>query len=214
MNKTVVFSAIGAAVAIVAGCATAPSEADLDQQTQAMLKTSFRAQGIAKMDRLDQDLAQKACSSDQAPPADVATKIEAEAMASVKWPAGGQYIGDWRKGQKLAEEGQGMAWNNKSADPAGNGGQCYNCHQLEKSEISYGTVGPSLYNYGKARGVKDLSAPGSAAIVKYTWAKLWNSRTNSACSAMPRFGHMKLLDEEQLRDMMALLLDPKSPVNE
>jgi sulfur-oxidizing protein SoxX len=31
---------------------------------------------------------------------------------------------------------------------------------------------------------------------------------------MPRFGHMKLLNEDQLRDMMALLLDPKSPVNE
>jgi sulfur-oxidizing protein SoxX len=215
MNKAVVFTSIVGAVAIVAGCATAPtSEAALDQQTQAMLKASFRAQGIAKMDRLDQDLAQKACSSDKAPPAAVATQIESEAMASVKWPAGGRYIGDWRKGQKLAEDGKGMAWNNKSVDPAGNGGQCYNCHQLEKSEISYGTVGPSLYNYGKARGVRDVTAPGSAAIVQYTWAKLWNSRGNSACSAMPRFGHMKLLDEDQLRDVMALLLDPKSPVND
>jgi sulfur-oxidizing protein SoxX len=214
MKKAVVFSAIAAAVAIVAGCATAPSTGDLDQQTQAMLKASFRDQGIAKMDRLNQDLAQKACSSENAPPAAVASEIESQAMATVKWPEGGRYIGDWRKGQKLAEDGKGMAWNNKSADPAGNGGQCYNCHQLEKSEISYGTVGPSLYHYGKARGVKDVTAPGSAAIVQYTWAKLWNSRVNSACSAMPRFGHMKLLNEDQLRDMMALLLDPKSPVNE
>ena len=33
------------------------------------------------------------------------------------------------------------------------------------------------------------------------------------CSNMPRFGHMKLLDEKQIRDVMSLLLDPRSPVN-
>ena len=31
---------------------------------------------------------------------------------------------------------------------------------------------------------------------------------------MPRFGHAKLLDEKQIRDVMALLLDPRSPVNQ
>ena len=31
---------------------------------------------------------------------------------------------------------------------------------------------------------------------------------------MPRFGHAKLLNEQQLRDLMALLLDPRSPVNQ
>ena len=31
---------------------------------------------------------------------------------------------------------------------------------------------------------------------------------------MPRFGHAGLLDEDQIRDLMALLLDPKSPVNQ
>ncbi|HEU5297155.1 MAG TPA: sulfur oxidation c-type cytochrome SoxX, partial [Burkholderiaceae bacterium] len=35
-----------------------------------------------------------------------------------------------------------------------------------------------------------------------------------ACSNMPRFGHMGLLDEDQLRHLMALLLDPASPVNQ
>jgi len=34
-----------------------------------------------------------------------------------------------------------------------------------------------------------------------------------ACSNMPRFGHAGVLDEAQIRDLMALLLDPKSPVN-
>ena len=31
---------------------------------------------------------------------------------------------------------------------------------------------------------------------------------------MPRFVHAGLLDEQQLRDLMALLRDPKSPVNQ
>ena len=75
-------------------------------------------------------------------------------------------------------------------------------------------MAPSLYNYGKLRGVKAIDDPASAAIVQYTWGKLWNSKAYSACSNMPRFGHMALLNEEQLRHVMALLLDPKSPVNQ
>ena len=50
--------------------------------------------------------------------------------------------------------------------------------------------------------------------MQYTWVKLWNSKAYSACSNMPRFGHKGLLDEQQMRDIMALLLDPKSPVNQ
>ena len=35
----------------------------------------------------------------------------------------------------------------------------------------------------------------------------------NACSGMPRFGHAGVLTPAQIRDLMALLLDPKSPVN-
>jgi L-cysteine S-thiosulfotransferase len=132
----------------------------------------------------------------------------------VKWPAGGQYIGDWKAGEKLAQSGRGMTWTDPSAAPKDNGGNCYNCHQLDPKEISHGTIGPSLRQYGKLRGVKDPFDAASAAMVQYTWAKLWNSKAYAACSNMPRFGHVGLLDESQLRDIMALLLDPKSPVNQ
>jgi L-cysteine S-thiosulfotransferase len=212
-NNLALIASLGAA-AIVAGCATAPSAADLDQQALAMLKASFRDQGIAKVDRLNQDLGQRACSSDKAPPEALARQIESESLATVQWPSGGQYLGDWQAGERLAQSGVGMAWNNASADPAANGAQCYNCHQISKAEISYGTIGPSLYNYGKIRGVKNVADPASAAVVQYTWGKLWNSKAYVACSNMPRFGHMKLLNEKQIRDVMALLLDPKSPVNQ
>jgi L-cysteine S-thiosulfotransferase len=205
---------VGAAGLLAAGCASLPSAADLDAQTAAMLQAGFRDQGIAKVDRLKQDLGQKACSSDQPPPEALAKQVEAEAMATIRWPSGGRYIGDWREGEKLAQNGRGMTWTDKSAAPSANGAQCYNCHQISKEEISFGTIGPSLYNYGKLRGVKDVADPASAAIVQYTWGKLWNSKAYAACSNMPRFGHAHLLDEAQLRDVMALLLDPKSPVNE
>ena len=209
---------IGASAAatllLVAGCASKPSQAEIDMQALAMIKAGFREQGIAKLDRIEQDLGQKACSSDKDPTAAVAKQVEAQALASIKWPTGGQYIGDWREGEKLAQGGRGMTWTDSSTDPQGNGAQCYNCHQVGKAEVSFGTIGPSLYNYGKLRGVKDVTDPASAAIVQYTWGKLWNSKAYAACSNMPRFGHAKLLDESQLRHVMALLLDPKSPVNE
>lgn len=214
MNKILLAGAGLLTAVLLAGCASAPSPAELDQQTLAMLKTSFRDQGIATMDRLNQDLGQKACSSDKLPSEAVSKQIEAESLASIQWPAGGRYIGDWREGEKLAQNGRGMTWTDKSAEPSANGANCYNCHQIDKKEISYGTIGPSLWNYGKLRGVKDVADPATAAIVQYTWGKMWNSKAYAACSNMPRFGHMKLLNEDQLRHVMALLLDPKSPVNQ
>lgn len=199
---------------VAVGAAQAQTAKLLDQQTDAMMRASFRDQGIAKVDRLSQDDAQKACSQAKPPSAAVAKKIEAQQLATVKWPADGQFIGDWKEGEKLAQNGRGMTWTDASVAPAKNGAMCYNCHQMDKKEISFGTIGPSLWNYGKLRGVADPADPASAAIVKYTWGKLWNSKAYSACSHMPRFGHAELLSEQQIRDVMALLLDPKSPVNQ
>jgi len=199
--------------ALVLGCTSLPSPQELDAQSAAMHKAAFRDQGIAKVDRIVQDLGQKACSSPDAPAEAVAKQIEAESLATIKWPTGGVYLGSWQEGEKLAQNGRGMTWTDSSAATKANGAQCYNCHQMDKAEISFGTIGPSLYNYGKIRGVTDPLSPASAAVVQYTWGKLWNSKAYAACSNMPRFGHMALLDENQIRHVMALLLDPKSPVN-
>jgi len=200
-----------AAVAVLAACASSPSPQELDQFAQGIMKSSFREQGIAKLDRLTQDELQQACSGEKPPGDEVVKRLEAAQLATVKWPADGVYLGDWREGEKLAQNGRGMTWT----DPAGvpSGGNCYNCHQIAKAEISFGTIGPSLYQYGKLRGVSDPSAPASAEMVRYTWGKLWNAKATNACSNMPRFGHAGVLTEAQIRDLMALLLDPKSPVN-
>jgi sulfur-oxidizing protein SoxX len=214
MNQPLRLTAAAVLATALVGCATGPDTAQLDADALAMIRDGFRAEGIAKLDRINQDAMQQACSSDKAPPEAVARRLEAEALATIRWPAGGQYLGDWREGEKLAQNGRGMTWTDSSDKPSANGAQCYNCHQIDKAEISFGTIGPSLWNYGKIRGVKNVADPATAAIVQYTWGKLWNAKAYAACSNMPRFGHMSLLDEQQLRHVMALLLDPKSPVNQ
>ena len=207
-------AAMAAALLLGVGCASLHAPQEHDAQAKAMHRADFRAQGIAKADRINQDKSLGACSTGQPPSPEVARQIEAANLATIKWPSGGQYFGDFAAGERLAQNGRGMTWTDSSDKPSANGAQCYNCHQIGKAEISFGTIGPSLYNYGKNRGVKDPLDPASAAVVQYTWGKLWNSKAYSACSHMPRFGHMGLLDEDQIRHIMALLLDPKSPVNQ
>ncbi len=209
------FLIAGAVAAGLAGCAGMAGP-DYDALMAAMLKSSFRDQGIAKVDRLQQDASNAECSASEGKPLpdDRAQAIQKTALATVKMPAGGQFIGDWQRGERLAQNGRGMTWTDPSAAPSANGGNCYNCHQISKQEISYGTIGPSLYNYGKNRGVTDPNGALSRPIVEYTWTKIYNAKAYNACSGMPRFGHAGMLDEQQMKDLMALLLDPKSPVNQ
>jgi sulfur-oxidizing protein SoxX len=213
-NKTHAACAATLVALLAAGCASQPSPEELDAQAVAVIRSAFRAEGIAKLDRLDQDFANEACSKAQgAPlPESLSKAIEAASLQTVKAPTGGKYLGDWKEGEKIAQSGRGLTFTDDAKVP--NGGNCYNCHQLTPQEIAFGTIGPSLYNYGKLRGVTDPASAEAKPMVEYTWGKLWNARAYNACSHMPRFGHNGLLDETQIRHLMALLLDPKSPVNQ
>ncbi len=214
MTKAYVKLAAIAAALLVAGCAMAPSAQDVELATSQAMKSSFIEQGDAKLDRLVLDASNQACSDAQDKSVDekLAKSIEEANLKTVKFPADGQLLGNWADGEKIAQNGRGLTWTDKVADT--NGGSCYNCHQISKTELSYGSLGPSLYNYGKLRGVADPTAAASKPIVDYTWGKLWNSKAYNACSGMPRFGHANILTMEQIKDVMALLLDPKSPVNQ
>ena len=216
MIKPLMLAAPIAAAIVLAGCSTGMSSADYDKLAAEVTKASFQDKNLVKVDRLIQDENMALCSA-----AEVAGKqqeekttkaIEDAAMKTIKWPADGKFLGDWKKGEAVAQSGRGSTWSDDAK--VVNGGNCYNCHQIDKKEISYGTIGPSLYNYGKLRGVSDPTAEASKAIVEYTWGKLWNSQAYNACSHMPRAGHKGILSEAQLKYIMALLLDPKSPVNE
>lgn len=193
---------------VLAGCASLPSGSELDKQALNALNTSFSAKGIAKKDRILQDSVNLECSKAELVrmdlPPEVRKRVESENMKTIKYPADGKFMGDWKAGERLAQDGRGSTYTDKEGSP--NGGNCYNCHQISKEEISHGTLGPSLYNYGKLRGDSD-------AVVKYTWGKLYNAKAYNACTNMPRFGHMGILTENQMKDLMALLLDPNSPVN-
>lgn len=215
-KKQAIKVAVLAGIVTLAGCAAVSPAPDYDAMLQSILKASFRDQGIAKVDRLQQDASNQACSEAQGKdlPDAKAKAIEADNLKTVKMPSGGKFIGDWKAGEKLAQDGGGMTWSDKSTASSENGGNCYNCHQLGQAEISYGTIGPSLYNYGKIRGVTDPASAAAKPIVDYTWGKLYNAKAYNACSVMPRFGHAGMLNEQQLQDLMALLLDPKSPVNQ
>jgi L-cysteine S-thiosulfotransferase len=201
---------------LLAGCSTGMSGADYDKLTAEVVKASFQDKNLVKVDRLLQDDVMAACSAAEAAgkPLDekTARAFEAAAMKTIKWPSDGQFLGDWKQGEREAQSGRGSTWSDDAK--VVNGGNCYNCHQIDKKEVSYGTIGPSLWNYGKLRGVTDPNAEASKAIVEYTWGKMWNTHAYNACSHMPRFGHKGVLNEKQLKDIMALLLDPKSPVNQ
>lgn len=218
MNKTsIVIAAALAAGAVLVGCANmGGASADADQVAAEMVRTGFRSQGIATVDRVTNiDETLKLCNAADvagkplAP--EVAKRIEAENLKTVKWPSDGRFLGDWKEGEKIAQSGRGQTWTDKPNSV--NGGNCYNCHQMAKEEISFGTIGPSLYHYGKLRGVTDPASAAAKPIVEYTWGKIWNAKAYNACSNMPRSGHMGNLTEGQVRDIMALLLDPASPVN-
>jgi sulfur-oxidizing protein SoxX len=207
--------ATGAALLVVAvaaggalhGCATAPSDPETAARAATMLKSSFKARGQAGIDRLDQDETQKLCSeyANRPLPAPVAERIQQANLASIRYPADGKLVGDWKNGEKIAQSGQGFQFSDDPKNPAG--ANCYACHQLAPQELSYGTIGPSLYQFGKLRGFTDETR-------KYAWGKVYNADAFAACSNMPRFGHRHILTEQQMRDVVALLMDPASPVNQ
>ena len=209
MNRKFMIATVAlVAVGVAAGCATVASDAEISQRALALMKSGFRESGQAKLDRLDQDEVQAACSQYQSAeklPKELAQKLEASQFKLIKYPADGSYVGDWKVGEAIAQSGVGKQFSDDPARPAG--GNCYACHQLSKQELAFGTIGPSLLNYGKIRGQ-------SEEIKRYTFGKIYNAEAFSACSLMPRFGHNGILTEKQIKDVTALLLDPASPVNQ
>jgi L-cysteine S-thiosulfotransferase len=156
--------------------------------------------------RLDQDETQKACSQYRnAPPRKVAEAIIAREKATIKYPADGKLIGDWKNGEKLAQSGYGGRFTDYP--PRGeNGGNCYACHQLAKQELSFGTLGPSLLEYGKDRRFKEDE-------VKAVYERIYNPHAVIPCANMPRMGASSFLTIEQIKDLVAYVMSPESPVN-
>jgi sulfur-oxidizing protein SoxX len=205
MNNKTIFLALTAS-SLLATALPVHADATHRAKASALFKTDFQPRGQASLDRLDEDGVQAICNrSGNNPPEYIAKRMEADQMAGVKYPADGKLMGDWKLGEKLAQDGKGFTWTDNPGLPVG--GNCYNCHQIGPKEIAYGTVGPSLLHFGKLRG-------NGPDIQKYVYSKIYNSKSYSLCTEMPRFGHIGALKEEQIKHLVALLLDPESPVNQ
>ena len=205
MHNIRIAIALAAACGVLAACATRPGEAELDKRTQEVFDQAFANSGRPDMvARLKQDEVQKVCTQYRNnPPREIAEGLERSQMAAIRYPA--RLMGDWRKGEKIAQDGYGLRFTDRNAKRP-NGGNCYACHRLAPQELSYGTLGPSLYQFGKLRGANEQ-------MQRYTYGKIYNSQAFTACSNMPRLGHNHILTPEQIADVVALLLDPASPVN-
>ncbi len=197
------------AAAAVAGCTTPPQETDAAREAQAAFERSFTHGNKELFARVvAQDEVQALCSRHRSqPPKDVAERIEKSQQATIVYPADGRLMGDWRQGEKIAQDGFGLRFTDTNQPNRPNGGNCYACHQLAPQELSYGTLGPSLRGFGRTRGSGE-------AMQRYVYGKVYNSEAYTACSGMPRLGLHKVLTPEQITHIVALLLDPQSPVNQ
>jgi len=193
---------VAAAAALAA--AFSATAGDPSAAAQEMIKRDFKPRGIATIDRVNQDGVQMLCNrSHDKPPKDIAERLEKDQLSGIQWPADGKLLGDWKAGERVAQSGRGFTWSDK---PGVTGGSCYNCHQIGPNETSFGTVGPSLYQFGKIRGF-------GPDMQRYVYGKIYNAKAYNLCSLMPRFGHVGALTEKEIKDLVALLMDPGSPVN-
>jgi len=196
-----------AAVAALAGCAGGLSDDEARARAERVFRESFSHGNrpmAAKVE--EQDEVQALCTRYRnEPPKAVADGIERSQAASIRYPASGKLLGDWRQGEKIAQDGYGLRFTDPDTKRP-NGGNCYNCHRIAPAEISFGTIGPSLTRFGVIRGTGE-------ATQRYVYGKIYDSQASLACSHMPRFGHNGVLSEAQITHLVALLLDPDSPVN-
>jgi sulfur-oxidizing protein SoxX len=186
--------------------ASAQTAAKPDPATvEAYLKATFGKAPAEWQARIEPDETLKLCNQYRnEPPSAEADTIVTRELAKVVYPADGKMLGDWKEGAKIANNGRGGQFSDEPGAPAG--GNCYACHQLEKLELSFGTLGPSLTGYGRDRNY----AP---EAIRNAFTKIYDSQALQACSNMPRFGANKVLTEKQITDLVALLFDPESPVN-
>ncbi len=199
---------LATAATVLAPTAFAQQKPAIDPaRVDAVVKSAFPSAPADWAQRLMPDETMKQCASNNnLPPQALANAIMARERATIEYPADGKFIGDWKNGERVAQSGFGMRFTDYPPGNRANGGNCYACHQITKAEVSYGTIGPSLLNYGAIRKFGE-------AETKAAYEKVYNSHASYPCSLMPRLGANKVLTIEQIKDTVALLMSPDSPAN-
>jgi len=206
MSKPVTLALALASVSMVAAAVAAdkPAKPSL-AVVEGYVNSTFGKAPQEWQDRIKPDETLAACNAHRNDvPSKIAEEINKRELARVVYPSDGKFLGDWKAGYKVANNGRGGQFSDKPGTVAG--GNCFACHQLDPKELSFGTLGPSLAAYGKERKY-------DAASIKDAYTKIYNSQAVVACSNMPRFGTNKVLTEQQIKDVLAYLFDPESPVN-
>lgn len=209
MNASLKITALALAAGFIAFPCPAPAQTApkaIDPAiVDAYVKSTFGKAPPEWQARIVPDETLQSCNKyhNNVPPAE-ADAITKRELAKVVYPADGKFLGNWKEGKKIANNGRGGQFSDPPDIVAG--GNCYACHQMEKQEVSFGTLGPSLTNYGKDRKF-------AADEAKNAFTKIYDSQAVLACSNMPRFGANKVLSEQQIKDLVAFLFDPESPVN-
>lgn len=194
-----------AAVALLAA-SQLPAAEPSQERVQEVIDAAFANAPDEFKPRLEPDEIMEICNASRNSPDDEGwDRILELASASIVYPEDGNLMGDWQNGERLAQSGYGMRFTDYPAARE-TGGNCYACHQLTEAEVSFGTIGPSLRQYGELRDY-------SEEAVKAAYDKIANPHVTLPCSMMPRFGSNDVLSPEQIRDIVALLMDPDSPVN-
>jgi sulfur-oxidizing protein SoxX len=200
-------AAFAAAAVTLVPVALAQQPAVDPAKVDAAVRAAFPTAPADWAPRLAPDETMRQCSAhDNLPPKAVGDAIQARERATIEYPADGRLVGDWKRGETLAQSGFGLRFTDYPPGNRVNGGNCYACHQLTRTEVSYGTVGPSLLNYGKIRNFGE-------AETKAAYDKIYNPHAAYPCSLMPRLGANKVLTIEQIKDAVALIMSPDSPVN-
>ena len=211
MNTLLRIFFVVATAMFLGSCATRPA-AVLSDRYDAILAAAYPGASDEQKLRGEQDDSQKICSkklSQPLEPSDAAA-IVAKARASIIYPASGKLSGDWKIGEKLAQDGYGMrllpGGGGDVVPGRANGANCYACHTLDPKEVNAGNLGVNLSGFGLSRG-------NTPEVQKYAYEKIFNAWTYFPCSQMPRMGANKFLSPEQISHVVAYLLDPASPVN-
>lgn len=197
------------AAGVIAGCATYPDAATTRQVAEKMVSGDFSAPAPALLKRLEQDRSQQICSKIGGAKLSQPEAAEVVRLAreSMRYPASGKLVGNWKIGEKLAHDGAGDRIQRGQLEKRKeNGGLCQNCHALAPGEINVGNVGPALTGYGAQRG-------NSEPVAKLTYERIYNGWAYAPCSNMPRLGATGHLTPEQITHLVAYLLEPASPIN-
>ena len=197
---------LAACTAMLCGSASAQDTKVDPLHVDVLMKFAFSQVPKERAGRTDQDETLKVCSATRNLPSSAeGDAIMAREKAKIKYPDDGKLIGDWKKGEGIAQSGYGGRFTDYPPRSA-NGGNCYACHQLDKKELSFGTLGPTLLDYGKIRKFAE-------AEVKAVYERIYNPHAAIPCANMPRLGASKFLTIEQIKDLVAYVMSPESPVN-